>query len=169
MRRAATAAITVLAAAPAAWAAQRPSPAEIHAAIRSVEHSKSLWATVNICNTRRHRHTIGIRGQMPALGFPSKLVMRFQVDYWAGPKRGLVPDPGIRQTVVVGAFPRGLHQSGYTFRFRPPAVLSGEVTFTWLIDGKVIGQTTRRTAHGVKGVDYGDPPGHSTATCRIPR
>ena len=61
----------------------------------------------------------------------------------------------------------GRHQAGFTWQFAPPAFLSGTVTFEWRLGHKVIGHTTRRTAHGIKNVDEGDPRGYSTATCRI--
>jgi hypothetical protein len=95
--------------------------------------------------------------------------MDVQVDYWAGARRGLVPDPGVHHRISLGTQTRGLHQGGYTFQFSPPAILSGQITFEWRLGHRVIGRALRLTAHGVKHVDYGDPRGYSTATCRILR
>src|SRR5579875_3665988 len=144
-----------------------PTAEQLSTAVRAAEQSHTVWATVDICNTRLYPHTIGIRGQMPALGFSSQLSMTFQVDYWAGAKRGFVPDPHVSKTAVLGTFSTGLHQRGYNFRFDPPAYLSGQITFRWRIGSRVIGQTTHRTRSGVKGVDFGDPRGHSAARCRM--
>ncbi len=126
-----------------------------------------MWATVNICNTRRHPHTLGIRGQLPGLGFPARLYMSIQVNYWVKAKRKFVPDSHAKHSLSLGTQSSGRHQAGFTWQFAPPAFLSGTVTFEWRLGHKVIGHTTRRTAHGIKNVDEGDPRGYSTATCRI--
>ena len=59
-----------------------PTHSQISAAVARVKRSRNLWATVNICNTKRHPDVVGIRGQMPALGFSSALSM--QVDPHSG-------------------------------------------------------------------------------------
>src|SRR6516165_1209759 len=59
-----------------------PTAAQMRAAVQRAERSKYLWATVNICNTKRHPHAIGVRGQMPALGFPALLQMTVHLKYW---------------------------------------------------------------------------------------
>ena len=46
-------------------------------------------------------------------------------------------------------------------------ILSGEITFRWFDGRRLLGQVTRPTAHGVKGVDEADPRGYSTATCTM--
>ncbi len=145
----------------------RPSATQIRTAVHRAERSRNLWATVNICNTKRHPHVIGIRGQMPALGFKATLMMDIQVDYWNTEHRTFEPDPAAKKQVLLGRATSGLHQDGVSFRFDPPAVLSGRITFTWKLAGKVIGHASRRTANGPKHVDFGDPPGHNTSTCRI--
>jgi hypothetical protein len=144
-----------------------PTDAQIRRAIRHAQHSRELWATVNICNTPRHRYTLGIRGQMPALGFASRLYMRVQVDYWVQSRRRFVPDPGVAELVSLGSARSGLRQGGVMFQFAPPAILSGTITFEWRLGRRILGRATRLTAHGVRGVDYSDPRGYSAATCRI--
>jgi hypothetical protein len=144
-----------------------PSGQQIRQAVRHAQRSREVWATVNICNTRRYPHTIGIRGQLPALGFPARLYMSIQVDYWVKAKRRFVPDSNAKQSLSLGRQSSGRHQAGFTWRFAPPAFLSGTVTFEWKLGRKVIGRTTRRTVHGIKNVDDSDPKGYSTATCRI--
>jgi hypothetical protein len=146
-----------------------PTAAQIRAAIRRAEHSRDLWATINICNTKRNRHIIGIRGQMPSLGFASRLSMDVQIDYWSFKDRRFKPDPGVTKSILLGRVTNGLRQGGVSFRFPPPVILSGEITFTWRRQGKVLGHAHRKTGHGLKHVDFGDPPGYSTATCRILR
>ncbi len=144
-----------------------PSAAQIRAAVRRAEHSRNVWATVNICNTKRNRDVIGIRGQMPALGFQSVLVMDVQVYYLNSQTKKYLPDPGVKEHVVLGSATNALHQDGASFRIVPPANLEGRIDFSWELAGKVIGSTNRMTVRGVKRVQFADPRGHSAATCVI--
>src|ERR1019366_10360134 len=94
--------------------------------------SSSLWATVNVCNSTRDPHSIGIRGQMPALGIPASLSMTVQIDYWSAKDKTFVPAPGARQTVSLGDATTGLLQGGVSFRFAPGSGLfTGSGTFPW--------------------------------------
>ena len=64
-----------LTAAPAVEAAtSAPTPAQIAAAIKAATASRALWATINRCD-HSHDGVIGIRGQMPSLTFPARLLM----------------------------------------------------------------------------------------------
>jgi hypothetical protein len=148
----------------------RPTKAQIAAAVRKAKRSRNLWATVNVCDTAAHPNVLGIRGQLPALGFPTKMSMLVQVDYYVMADGRFEPDTSVpRVRVPLGKKPEatGLWQGGVEFSFAPPAVLSGTVTFQWKLGGKVIGQVTKLTAHGRKGVKHSDPAGYSTATCTI--
>jgi hypothetical protein len=93
--------------------------------------------------------------------------MRIQVDYWSFKLSRFVTDPGAKQTVALGDPVNTIVQGGATFKFKPPVVLSGTVTYQWKLHGKLIGHVTRLTGHGYKHVAFGDPPGHSTATCTM--
>ena len=66
-------------------------PGQIARAVRTAEQSHSLWATVNICNARKYRHDLGVRGQMPTLGFSSSLFMVVQVNYWSQGQHRFLP------------------------------------------------------------------------------
>jgi hypothetical protein len=154
-------------AADARTAQTTPSAAQIRAAVRAAEHSRSLWATVNICDTPNHPDTVGVRGQMPSLGFPADLSIDIQLDYWSFSANKFMLDPGVSKSVSLGSASSSIVQGGANFRFKPPVVLSGTVTFEWKRGGKVIGRATRLTGHGYKHVDGGDPRGYSTATCRM--
>jgi hypothetical protein len=162
---AAATAATIAAAAPAAHAAA-PTRAQIRAAVRKAEGSRLLWATINICNTARHPRQVGVRAQMPALGFPAALSMRIQVKYFTG--KLFKPDPGVHQNLRLGTFTRQVHQGGRTFQFGAHAgLLTGAVTFQWRRFGRLLGQATRPTTPGHHDADFGDPRGHSAAACRI--
>jgi hypothetical protein len=162
-----------LAAAPAASASKTtkpgkpsgPTAAQISAAVAHAKKSHDMWATVNVCNSPKYPNMLGIRGQIPSLGFVTSMYMRVQVDYWNFADSRFEPDPMATDVVSLGSGSIGLHQGGVMFQFTPPVVLSGTVTFEWKLGGKVIGKAVRYTGHGYKGVDFGDPPGYSTATC----
>jgi hypothetical protein len=161
--------VVAAAAAPAYGQAKSsdPTPVQIRTAIRTAAHSRSLWATVNICDTKRHPNTIGIRAQMPSLPFAASLSMRVQIDYYSFADKRFVSDPGVVRTVPLGDPANQVIQGGANFQFQPPVVLSGTVTFEWKLAGRTIGRATRLTGHGYKGVNGGDPAGYSTATCRM--
>lgn len=147
-----------------------PTPTQLRAAIQRAERSRQLWATVNICNTRLHPHTIGIRGQMPALGFVSSMSMMITIDYLDPSTKRFMPDRSVHRFVPLGQPAEGLWQGGVRFSFKKPTtpvVLRGMVTFEWKPSGKVVGSTTKYTVNGIKHVDDSDPPGYSTATCDL--
>jgi hypothetical protein len=146
-----------------------PTPAQIQTAVASAEHSQYLWATVNICNTRRHRDQIGIRAQLPALGFGSRMSIHIQVEYWTGKAFRADPNMGATKRVKLGIATNGVRQGGWNFQFGPGAgLLSGLVEFKWTRGGKTIGSFTQTTTRGHgRQVDGAEPPGHSAATCRI--
>jgi hypothetical protein len=152
-----------------ATAPKNPTAAQIRAAVNKAERSKQLWSTVNICNTKHHRDTIGIRGQMPSLSFPSALYMKVQVDYWNYAAKKFAPDPGVDQTVALGDPANQIVQGGAMFKFKPPALLSGTITFEWKLHGKLIGSKRLATASGHKNAKFGDPPGYSSNKCTIKR
>ncbi len=156
-------------AAPARAPVRRAAPtrAQISRAITRARHSPNLWATVNICNTVRYPDVIGIRGQMPSLGFTTTLYMRFQVDYYSIKDHRFEPDPGVGKLIRLGRGTHGSHQTGVAFRIRPPAILSGTVTFEYRRAGRLLGRAVRQTTHGERHVDFADPRGYSTATCRF--
>jgi hypothetical protein len=148
--------------------ATRPTAAQIRAAIGRAMRSSDLWATVNVCNTTRHKNKIGIRAQMPSLGFASRLYIDVRVDYWSPADNRFEPTQADSGPISLGRATHAVHQGGSLFTFAPPAgVLRGVVTFEWRLGGKVIGRAVRKTGHGYKHVDFADPPGYSAGTCTI--
>jgi hypothetical protein len=184
MRRALTCSLAALAAglAPAAAAGaaaartatnahHAPTPAEIHRAVARARRSSYLWATVNICLPRPHHGgVIGVRGEMPALGLRSTLSMTIQLRQYLATKHRFVDVTGTtaRRTVTLGALRSGIHQDGAEFPYRSDTgVLSAEVTFTWVRDGRRLAQVMRATTGGHPSAAYGEPAGHSTARCTL--
>ncbi|MFL5860558.1 MAG: hypothetical protein ACJ780_07250 [Solirubrobacteraceae bacterium] len=170
----ALAAAVLLAAMSASASASAPGgtvgPARIARAIRAAKASRSLWATVNICSSRRYRHDLGVRGQMPTLGFSASMFMVVQVNYWSAKSKRFLPIQSKFATtrLSLGNASNGIEQDGAVFPFRPPTgLLNATITFIWTRGGKVIGRTVRRTTAGHPDADHGSPPHYSAAQCRI--
>jgi hypothetical protein len=143
-----------------------PSRTQIAKAIKNAESSKSLWATVNLCNTKRHRYTIGVRGQMPALGFPAWLSMRVQLNFYSATKHKFLPLSNASSLVRLGRIRNGLQQAGQTYG--PHAGLfNARIQFIWRRSGKLLGQTSRRTTAGHTSANFSDPAHFSAKQCRI--
>ncbi|HSO97904.1 MAG TPA: hypothetical protein VLP43_03060 [Solirubrobacteraceae bacterium] len=150
----------------AAASSKSPSPAQIRRAVRHAERSSALWATVNICDTPKFPHVIGIRGEMPALGFGAKLRMTFMIDYAAG--NGFKPLRGVADAINLGAATSGVYQGGVRFTFGPHAgALRGRARFSWRVGKRTVGTVIRITTAGHHGASYGDPRGFSAARCSI--
>lgn len=164
-------AIGVAAAAPARIAqasAAAPTRAQIRGAVARAERSRSLWATVNVCDSHRFPHRIGVRGQMPTLGFAASMSMYVQVNYFSKSKHRFEPIRNATMRVGAGRSATGLEQAGSTFSFpRHTGLLNATIEFTWTRSGTVLAQTTRRTTAGHRDADYGSPPHYSARECRI--
>ena len=167
-------------AAPGSAAAAKPSSgptaAQVRVAVGRATRSRSVWATVNICNTRRHPYVIGFRVQMPGLGFGANLSAEVRVEYWSPAAKRFRPVPrgsgSLGSLVSLGRATTGTHQSGVSFPIQKPAsgihyVFRGVAAFEWKLGGKVLGRTTRSTGGGHRHVDQGDPAGYSAGTCTI--
>lgn len=163
------AALTLAAAAPAA--AKPPSPRQVARAVAAAEKSSSLWATVNICNSRTHRDQIGVRGQMPSLGFSSTMSMTITLNAWSSTAKSFqaINSPNAVATINLGSHMRGLEQGGTVFPFQKgeTGLWNATIVFTWTRHGKAVGQTQRRTTAGHHSADYGSPARYSAAQCSI--
>lgn len=142
---------------------------KIQAAVTVAERSPDLWATVNQCASTPTLDTVGIRGQMPSLGYAATLSMDISVFYWNG---STFQPTDATKKVTLGKGTHGIHQDGLNFTFVPPApgttsLLRGTITFEWTIGTKVVGKVTRNTGHGYANVGFSNPPGFSAGTCTI--
>jgi hypothetical protein len=143
-----------------------PTRGQVQTAIKRAERSKSLWATVNICNSNPRRDSIGIRGQMPTLGFAAWLSMDIELNNYSTAKKRFIPDSSTEKLVRLGRLSTGLQQQGALYTFQPGHFLvNASVTFIWRRSGKLLGQTTRTTtalpAHTAFRTHY------SAQQCRI--
>ena len=145
-----------------------PTPAQIRTAVARAESAKTLWATVNICDTRADPNVLGVRGQMPSLGFPAWMSMQINLDYYSPAKKIFVPDPGTMKTIRLGRSARGLQQGGATYTFKGPTpVLRASVRFIWRRSGQTLGTTPMVSTGAHPSADFGSPPQFSAATCQI--
>ena len=154
-----------------AMAARPPSRHQIASAVRSAERSRSLWATVNICNSRRYPYRIGVRGQMPSLGFPSVMAMTVTLNSWSATDKRFVAikSPNAVDRIVLGSHRTGLEQDGTIFPFDKQATgrWNATIEFTWTVHGRIVGRAKRRTTAGHRDADFANPPHYSAAQCRI--
>jgi hypothetical protein len=148
-----------------------PTQAQINKALRAAESSSFLWATVNVCVPNPHQGgLIGVRGEMPALGFAATLSMTIQLNQRSN-KTGTysaVPGSTATRTVTVGTYANHVHQDGAEFPFTSDTSrLDATVTFTWSRGSTQLGQVTQTTTGGHPQADFGQPPNHSSATCKF--
>jgi hypothetical protein len=148
-----------------------PTQAQIEKALAAAQSSPQLWATVNVCVPDPEQGgLIGIRGEMPALGFPATLSMTVALNQFVSRTRGYQPVAGdtATRTVTIGTFAGHVHQGGAEFPFSADTPrLNATVTFTWSRAGRTLGQITRTTEGGHPQADFGRPPHHSSATCKF--
>ena len=145
-----------------------PTPAQIRTALGRAERAKSLWATVNICDTRADPNVLGVRGQMPSLGFPAWLSMQIHLNYYNQAKKTFVADPRTTKTIRLGRSAHGLQQGGATYTFKGPTpVLRASVRFIWRRSGQTLGTTPMITTGGHPSADFGSPAHFSAASCQI--
>jgi hypothetical protein len=151
-----------------------PTVAQIRKAVAKAKRSKMLWATVNVCQVNgkhaAHGGSIGVRGQMPTLGFASALSMTIQLNRYSAKSKSFValPYATAKTTVSPGTFATDLHQDGAVFPFSGPAgLLNATVTFSWTRAGKPLGSTTRQTTAGHRDAAGGQPARYSAAQCQL--
>jgi hypothetical protein len=151
-----------------------PTAAQIRKAVAGAERSEMLWATVNVCQTKGTQAaqggSIGVRGQMPTLGFASTLSMTIQLNRYSPKTKSFValPYATAKTTVSPGTFATDLHQDGAVFPFSGPAgLLNATVTFSWTRAGKLLGSTTQQTTAGHRDAVGGRPAHYSTAQCQL--
>lgn len=132
------------------------------------------WATVNVCDTKAHPNTIGIRALIPgAQRKQVRLFMRFRVQ-WKDRSDGLwhnLIDQGDSGFVGFGRSKKGLgREGGRLFPFKAPGKplrLRGRVDFEWRIGERVVKRDVALTEKGHRSGAGSDPKGYSAATCLL--
>jgi hypothetical protein len=150
------------------------------AATPTVQHSRHLWATVNVCDPANPPpgigpDTIGIRASMPgARDGREVMFMRFRVQYFkdADMRWHNVTQGGDSGWMKVGLARYRARQSGRYFRFSPPSgkpavLLRGKVNFEWRLRGEVVRKAAKLTTKRHRSSAGSFPPGYSATTCTI--
>jgi hypothetical protein len=136
--------------------------------------SRSLWATVDVCNPKDKPGTVGVRGSMPWDGQKGDTIfMRFRLQYEEAKSKTWVnvaknADSGFEQVHRAGT---GASQAGIDFEVAVPKAvvftLRGMVSFQWRRGAKVVYAATRTTTTGHESLAGADPKGFSAASCTI--
>ena len=82
---------------------------------------KDLWATVNICDTKRSPDRLGLRARMPGNGTHQRMYMRFVVQYRDGKEWKNLGGNGRSPWLYAGSALFKNREFGYTIPFRPDA------------------------------------------------
>ncbi len=141
---------------------------------RTVEDSRHLWATVNVCDTAEAPNTIGIRGSMPGSRDGREVMwMRFEVQYFStvdSKWHRTQSAPEFSEWVRAGQARFKARQAGRSIRFDPKStsvLLRGVVTFEWRLNGEVVRRARKRTTEPHRSTAGSDPPGYTAANCTI--
>jgi hypothetical protein len=157
-------------------------PVAASGAVVTVEGSRHLWATVNLCDPAQPPEgigpdTIGIRASMPGSRDGREIMyMRFRLQFYRDADMkwhnvvGGVSDPGWTR---VGFARYKARQGGrYFFNIDPPAgktavLLRGKVNFEWRLRGNVVRKASKLTTKGHRSSAGSFPAGYSESTCTI--
>jgi hypothetical protein len=139
---------------------------------------KNLWATVNVCDTKKSPNDLGVRARAPGDGSRGQIYMRFFAQYQVNGKWKQVT--GARSGWVrAGTSRHRAQEIGYTFQFSKPKagtsyMTRGLVQFQWRDPRKrhgkvrlvVVKRVQRYTAAGHPTTES-EPRGFSAAHCTI--
>jgi hypothetical protein len=140
--------------------------------MRALEHSRALWATVDVCSPSDQPNFVGVRGSMPGDGHAGDaMYMRFRIQYeepsshkWVNVAKGA--DSGFVKVGSAGV----ARQDGQSFRFAAGGqtfTLRGYVTFQWRRGHSVLGTASKVTQTGHTSLVGADPKNYSAATCKL--
>ena len=113
---------------------------------------------------------IGIRGEMPALGFDAALSMTIQLReaHGSSGRFTAMRAATARRTETLGTVRRGVEQDGAEFPFHADTgTLDASVTFPWTRAGRRLASVTRTTTGAHPSAAYGRPRRFTAATCRL--
>ena len=137
---------------------------------------KDLWATVNVCDTKKSPDDMGVRARAPGDGTHAQIYMRFTAQYRTGGKWKRV-DGGRSNWLRAGTALFRNQEIGYTFSFHKPAagrsyVMRGFVQYQWRDHRKhhrrpVVVRRAQRYTEGGHPTEGAEPKGFSAAHCTI--
>ena len=99
---------------------------------------RPLWATVNVCDTKKSPNALGVRTSVPGNGSNERIFARYTAQWWSAAQEEwlTVGGSGVTDWVLVGDADMSSRQAGWTFRFvQPPQgttyVMRGVVELQW--------------------------------------
>jgi hypothetical protein len=99
---------------------------------------RPLWATVNVCDTKKSPNGLGVRTSVPGNGTDERIFARYTAQWWSAAQQEwlTVGGSGVTDWVFVGDADMSSRQAGWTFRFvQPPQgttyVMRGVVELQW--------------------------------------
>jgi hypothetical protein len=141
---------------------------------------KDLWATVNVCDTKKSPDDMGVRARAPGDGSRAQIYMRFTAQYRSsGGKWKAVSGRGRSGWLRAGSSRFRTQELGYTFSFDAPAagrsyLMRGFVQFQWRDKRKrhgklrrVVVRRAQRYSEGGHPTKEAEPKGFSAARCTI--
>ena len=137
-----------------------------------------LWATVNVCDTRKHPNEMGVRARMPGNGTRQRMYMRFTAQYRDSDGRWRPVRNADSRWQRVGSAILRYREAGFYFPFSTPSpgtsyLTRGVVRFQWRKKRRnrrgwrVVKRRREVTEAGHRGTRDSDPRGYSAARCRI--
>jgi len=143
------------------------------AAVAQAKPVKDLWATVNVCDTKKSPDQMGVRARMPGDGTHRRMYMRFSAQFRSDGKWKQVSGRGRSKWLYAGSALFRNQELGYTFSFDAPKpgttyLMRGLVQFQYRAptSGSVVRRTHRYTTRG-HPTKPAQPKGYSRGTCRI--
>ncbi len=142
---------------------------------KTIDKSRHLWATVNICDTDRYPDRMGVRASMPGSGKRrERMYMRFRMQYFSTTEnvwKNFTSSAFDSRWQRVGSGRYKARQSGWTFprlKLRPDQSyeLRGVVRFEWRRGRRVVRKAVKSTRRGHRTA-VADPKGFSATTCRV--
>jgi hypothetical protein len=140
----------------------------------SLETSRQLWATIDVCNAKDQPDTVGIRGSMPGDGQPHEtMYMSFRLQYLDSATKAWVDlANGAAPTFIAVGPAKAARQAGRSFQLvpvagKPASTLRGVVSFQWRRGTTVVHAISRPSTDGHESLAGADPAGFSAATCLI--
>jgi hypothetical protein len=133
-------------------------------------NGRPAWATVNVCGPG----AVGVRASVPGDDSDAQMYARFTVQ-WRNPRSGAwEPVEGVPTSpwLSAGSARQLQGQTGWTFEFEPPPAgtmfqIRGLADVEWRGGGSKLGRQSLATTGGLAGVDEGQPPGTSLASCSL--
>lgn len=137
-------------------------------------HAKDLWATVNICDTKRNPNVLGVRASMPGNGTRQTMWMRFRASYFDRVTERWRDVGGSSRSpwIKLGDARYRSRQAGRKFEIDPPVptsshVVRGLVEYQWRRGKRVVRRARQKTLSGHPTGRHGDPRGYSAGVCEI--